>query len=245
MTYAARGHVDLASTPEIEIELENSRARFILTSDLTADEITDFKRQQGSTRVDLARFAGFDISDSDFSNGPVDENGRFYHSLRFDGSYDDHRMSLVVEHFASLGMGVYGDLMGEDGLNWVFEAEFGSRDLANDNLVSIRSERLKIYQEREALLVKAAEALQQCLEENNLMKYKAKAFDDVVNILGYEPEEVRTSISRIVDDLGATHTNENIPKMAEAVILLGQVGQILLRGMQQVSNQNESEPATF
>ena len=174
MGYRAKGRVELISTKEIDELVIAKLSDFLETNKfklakLNSEGLHDDKKN--TLRV-LVAFAGFDLSDSDFgyvlsgTDYPNAEKlGQIMHTIRLTDVWEDQKGQAVLDYFASLGMGVYGDFEGEDGLEWAYTADFGKGTLVENFLESISTNELDDLKKKAALLDKLLSILGVTVEE--------------------------------------------------------------------------------
>lgn len=151
MGYKAKGRVELISTKEIDELVIAKLSDFLETNkfklaELNSEGLHDDKKNV--LRV-LVAFAGFDLSDSDFgyvlsgTDYPkAEELGQIMHTIRLTDVWEDQKAQAVLDYFASLGMAIYGEFEGEDGIEWDYTADFGQGSLAENFLESVPTNEL-------------------------------------------------------------------------------------------------------
>lgn len=130
MGYKAKGNVELTSTVVMDELVVTNFQNFLDKNNLTINKIN--YNGQLTLNLDnknafkvLIAFAGFDLSDCEFRFASKLGTDEIYHSLSLAGNWNDHKVRIVLEYFASVGMGIIGDT-GEDNLNWEYQADFRS-----------------------------------------------------------------------------------------------------------------------
>ena len=156
MGYKATGSVDLTSTFMIDEAVKEHFIDFITKNQSLKDSSKgkvfldpDYSRDE--VLKDLASYAGFDLSDSEFyvsskGNHP-NKSLDTLHTLRINDNWSDDNVRAVLTYLASLGMGIHGEFRGEDELEWTYSAEFGSGVLLEDSLVNISLKSLTTFEE--------------------------------------------------------------------------------------------------
>lgn len=166
MGYGAKGRVELTSTKEIDELVAEHISDFLLKNKHVAKEIKHLEEDfEGvSTLKRLFDFAGFDLSDSSFEYVINKEPETLLHTLRLSGNWNDIKVLPVLEYLASLGMGIFGEFQGEDGLTWEYNAEFNSKVLKESSTLA--------------------------LSKINESAVKAETLDKVASIIGVTSEEL-------------------------------------------------------
>lgn len=145
MGYNTKGRVELTSNKEIDDLVVTKYPEFLEKNNFTTKDIeqeshmgSDFGNP-GNALKRLVAFAGFNTHDSSFGY-VLDVNQTpetIIHTIRMDGNYDAQRVEAVLNYFADLGMGVYGEFEGEDGIEWELVADFGDKLLVENFLQKV------------------------------------------------------------------------------------------------------------
>ena len=174
MGYTAKGSVELTSTVKMDGLVIDEFESFLKKNKLTVEDINDNGQLQlnpenkNAFKV-LVAFVGFDLSDCEFKFASKLGTDEIYHALRLNGRWNDHEVRIVLEYFTSLGMGILGEFVGEDGLNWEYKADFRSKVLKEEDLEKIPSNEILDLNENANTLEKIAKIIGLSVEDLTLM----------------------------------------------------------------------------
>jgi len=170
MGYTAKGSVELTSTVKMDELVISEFESFLKKNKLTVGDINDngqlkLNSENKNVFKVLVAFAGFDLSDSAFKFASKLGTDEIYHALSINGRWNDYEVRIVLEYFASLGMGILGEFAGEDGLNWEYKADFRSRVLKEEDLEKVSNSEVLDLNENANTLEKIAKIIGLSVED--------------------------------------------------------------------------------
>lgn len=177
------GQAELQSTIEIEKLIVINFPKFLIDNNLTIEDLKKgpqfrpYETSKDSVLKQLVAFAGFDIHRSKFNIAIKNQPGSFKHVLsmnaNFGSSFDPNfqvvsfylELQIVLDYFASLGMGVVAEFQDYMNDKWAYEAESDSKNLMIEDFVSIKNSAYQEAKRKSEILDNIASIINLTVEE--------------------------------------------------------------------------------
>lgn len=140
MSNRATGILEITSTVELD-ELAFSEMTQFLSEEEMNSPIAGFIKLVGVTLTDtpldaikkLVLYAGFNIAKATFATPYKFSENQIIHLLKYDNEWNENRVQLIIQFFASLGMGIFSEFFPENEPKKGYHAIFGSKEVVEDS----------------------------------------------------------------------------------------------------------------